>query len=516
MSRIGNRSRNSLFNAISAVALTLVNGLLGIVVTRFIIDAFQSEFNGINSTANQITNMLLILEGGFTVASNVALFDPLGRGDTDAVNGLLSATRRKFRGIGLLFLLVGLAVSVGYALVADTTLPMEHVATIMVMTIVPAAFNLFYATTYRVLLQGQQKEYIINLFTMLTIGLGHAANIVMILCHGPWWMVRMNTLLFSFANSFLIVWYVKRKNRFLDLKVPPCGETIKGTNDVMVQKITGVVYTSAPIVFLSISKTGNDGMVGAAMASVYAVYNYVFTMLKSLLHGIIDAPRHSFGQMLTERKREEAWSVFAQYEYIAFLAVSVMLTTCCALILPFIQIYTAGLDDGVNYYNVGIAVLMVMIAAVEMVHVPSGHLITMSGHFRVGRNFQLIACGVLLVTMIGGGVIWGVYGMLGGLLATTALLAVLEMGWVHLVFFKRKLGALLRLLLPLLTVGVVTCFVEMQLVQRLSINGYIRFFLFGVVFVAVNGVLALLTAFIFNRPQMMSILARAKGLLNRR
>jgi len=503
-----NKSRTSLLNALSAMGLTLVNGLFGIVVTQFIIRSFGSDFNGLNSTANQIVNMLLILEGGFTLASNVALFEPLGRGDHAMVNGLLAATRRKFRGIGGLFLIIGLVVALLYSLVVNSSLPTEFVATVMVMTVVPAAFNLFYATTYRVLLQGQQKEYIISLFTMLTIGLGHIANVVMILCHGPMWMVRFNTMVFSFANSFLIAWYVKRKNRFLDLKVPPRQEAIKGTGDVMVQKITGVVYNSAPIVFLSISPSG-----GTALASVYAVYNYVFVMVKSLLHGIIDAPRHGFGQMLTERKREDVWPTFAQYEYIAFLAVYVMLTTCCALILPFIKLYTAGITDA-NYYDFTIAVLMVVIAMTEMLHIPSGHLINMSGNFRVSRNFQLIACGVLLVAMIVGGSLWGVYGMLVALLCVAVLLAVLEMGYVHLVFFKRKVGALLRLCLPMLVVGFVSCYVEMNL--PLAINGYVKFFLYGVVFVVLNSVVALITGFVFNRPQLTALFQRALGILRRR
>lgn len=508
MSDGNKRSRYSLYNALSAIGLTLVNGLLGIVVTRFIIGSFGSDFNGLNSTANQIVNMLLILEGGFTLASNVALFDPLGRGDYDAVNGLLAATRKKFRGIGGLFLLVGLVVAVVYSLVVNSDLPTEFVATLMVMTIVPAAFNLFYATTYRVLLQGQQKEYVISLFTMLTIGLGHVANVVMILCHGPMWMVRFNTMLFSFANSLLIAWYVKKKNPTLNLKVPPQQESIKGTGDVMVQKITGVIYNTTPIVFLSISPSG-----GTALASVYAVYNYVFTMVKSLLHAIIDAPRHGFGQMLTERKREDVWPTFAQYEYVAFFAVYVMLTTCCALILPFIGLYTAGIDD-INYYDKAIAVLMVLIATTEMLHIPSGHLINMAGHFRISRNFQLIACGTLLVTMIVGGSIWGVYGMLMALLLVAVLLAVLEMGYVHVVFFKGKLGALLRLCLPLLAVGVLSCYWEMRL--PLTINSYITFGLYGIAFAVLNSITGLAVAFIFNRPQITALFRRAMGILRRR
>ena len=59
-----------MLNALSAIALTLVNGIFGIVVTRLVISRFGSDFNGLNSTANQIINVLLILEGGFTLASN--------------------------------------------------------------------------------------------------------------------------------------------------------------------------------------------------------------------------------------------------------------------------------------------------------------------------------------------------------------------------------------------------------------------------------------------------------------
>ena len=142
----------SLLNAATAMAMTLVNGLLGIVVTWFVIAEFGDDFNGLNSTANQIVNLLLILEGGFTVASNVALFGPLGRQETDVVNGILSATRKKFRKIGGLFLLIGLAVAAVYSFAVNSTLSWDFVFTLIVMTVVPAAFNLYYATTYRVLI----------------------------------------------------------------------------------------------------------------------------------------------------------------------------------------------------------------------------------------------------------------------------------------------------------------------------------------------------------------------------
>ncbi len=501
------RNKNSLYNALAALGMTLVNGLLGIVVTKFVIAYFGSDFNGLNSTANQIVNILLVLEGGFTVASNVALFGPLTRQETDVVNGVLAATRQKFRKVGLLFLAIGIAIAAVYGFAAQSQLPWEFIFTLIVMTVVPAAFNLYYATTYRVLLQTQQKEYIISLFTILTVGLGHLANIGMILLEGPMWMVRCNTMVFTLLNSLLIGWYVKRKNKFLNLNTAPKAELIKGTGDVMAQKITGVIYQAAPMVFLTVSPTG-----GTVLASVYYVYNQVLLMLKTLLHSVIDAPRHSLGQLMTQREREDIWPVFAQYEYIAFLAVFVILTTCGSLIMPFIGLYTADFADA-NYYDKVIALMMVITAVIEMIHIPSGHLLNMAGLFRVCRNIQVSSCLVLVATMAVGGIIWGVYGMLAAIMVCAVLLAVLEMGYVHTKFFPGKIPALLLRLLPLMAAGVAVCWAENALLP--PINSYLSFVFWGVALVAVNGLAAALVGLTCNHKEFIALLNRAIGLLKR-
>lgn len=507
MSNRASKSKISLLNAATALCMTLVNGLLGIVVTRLVIERFGSDFNGLNSTANQIVNVLLILEGGFTMASNVALFAPLTKGDYALVNGVLSATRSKFRRIGIVFMAVGCLIAVGYGFAVNSALPTEFVATVIVMTVGPAAFNLFYATTYRVLLQTQQKEYVINIITICTIGLGHLCNIIMIQMGGPMWIVRFNTMACALLNSLLIAFYVKRKASFLDLHAKPRPDLIKGTNDVMVQRITGVIYNSAPIVFLSLSPAG-----GTVLASVYAVYNNVFTMLKSLLHGVIDAPRLSFGQMLTEKDRDEVWPVFAQYEYAAFTAIFVLMSTCCALIMPFIKLYMDGITDA-NYFDRTIAILMVLIAVVEMMHIPSGHLINMAGEFQISKRFQLISCVVLIIGMGVGGTLCGVYGMLIAILLVAILLAILEMGYIHAYFFTQKLGALMRLFLPISVVGMAACVIEFMISAK--ITGYISFIAYGIIFVCINSFIALMVALVFNRQESMALFHRMLRLIKR-
>lgn len=507
-----NKTKYSFYNAFAAIVLTLVNGILGIVVTRLVIGRYGSDFNGLNSTANQIINVLLILEGGFSLATNVALFSPINSGDYLLANGILRATNRKFRKIGILFFAVGLLVSFIYCIAVKSNLSREFVFTVIVMAVVPQAVNLFFATTYRVLLQTQQKEYIISFFTAFTIGAGHIVNIFIINNNGAMWMIRFVTMAFALINCALIISYTKRKNRFINFNQPERSDLIKGTNDVLAQKITGVIYTSWPIVFLSISSNG-----GTMLASVYSVYNSVFVMVKALLHAAIDAPRLSFGAMLTEKTKNEIWPVYKQYEFITIAFTFVAMTTATALIMPFIQIYTIGFED-INYYDKIIAVLMILITSVEMIHIPSGHLINMSGNFKASKNFQIIACIVLIISMFAFGSFWGVYGMLAALLLVAVLLALMEIGFVHTTFFTNKSNEYLKMFCPLCIIGVVISFIEMKL--TISVDGYIALLLYAFGFFIINTMVCLFVCYFTDNKATKEIIKRVlvvlKGIAEKR
>ena len=495
-----NRTKLSILNALSAMTLTMVNGLLGIIVTKLILNTYGSDFNGLNSTVNQIINVLLILEGGFTLASNVALFGPINKNDYQTANSILSATRSKFKRIAVVFLLLGCIVAWIYSMLVKTGLPRDFVFFVIVMGVFPQAINLFFITTYRVLLQAQQKEYVISIFTALTIGLGHVVNIFVIMNAGSMWLIRFVTMSFALLNCLLIRLYTKKNNAFINLSTSPKPELIKGTSDVMAQKVTSVLYTSWPIVYLSISSNG-----GTLLASVYAVYNSVFIMIKALLHGIVDAPRLGFGQLLTEHKHEEIWPTFKEYEFISIFFTFVMMTTASGMILPFISIYTADVND-IAYYDTLIAVLMVLIGSLEMIHIPSGHMINMSGNFRVSKNIQIISCVLLMVLMTILGQLYGVYGMLISLCIVALVLAVMEIGYVHIVFFKKKLIEFLLMLTPFFVVGVLCAAIEMK--GTSFISGIGSFIITGASTFIINVFVAFVLGFVFSRNETKRLLIR--------
>lgn len=492
------KNKNSIYNALSAILFTLINGVLGVVVTRLVILHYGSDFNGLNSTANQIVNVLLIFEGGFTIASNVALFKPIADHDYDKVNGFLFLTRNKFRKIATICLFLGALVALLYSILINSNLSKELVFSVIFMTVVSTVFNLYYATTYRVLLQSNQKEYIINIIMSVCVGLGHIFNILVVFFNGSMWLIRFTTMLFSILSSLLIGIYTKKVYKYIDLKKEfSTSLQISGTRDVMIQKITGVIYNAVPIVFLSISPSG-----GTILASVYAVYNNVLNMIKSLLRGIIDAPRHGIGVLISEKSKEKVWTVYFQYEYVSMCAIFVTLVTTYVLIMPFIKLYTSGIQDA-EYYDIYIALLMIIIAFFELIHIPSGHLMNMSGQFRIGKIFQLIACICLIICMPIGLLTMGVYGLLLAIILVAILLAILEIVFVHSYYFKNKLSKFLSLLIPLTFLGIVACYIERLIFN--NINGIYQFIINGFIITCINLFLVILISLIFYKSEIRVI-----------
>ncbi|MFP7299071.1 hypothetical protein [Neobacillus niacini] len=494
------KGKKSIYTAISGFSLTLINGLLGLIVINLIISNYGSDFNGLNSTATQFITMLLLIESGFTLATNVALFRPLADQDYNAINKIMSATKRIFNKIGIVFFLIGIILSIGYTFLIKTDLSNNIVILTFLMTVISTSFNLFYTTKFRILIQTEQKEYILNSIQIFTLIIQQVIIIIVILLEGHMLLVRFVTMVGAIINGLIIAYIFKKSYDFVDFNAIPDYKAIKGTKDVFIQKFTSVLYLSFPIIFISATA-------GTIYASVFSVYNSIFLMLKNVIYAFINAPQMGFGKLLAENDKNYACKVFIQYEFIAINVLLCLLTTATVLIMPFINIYTKGFVD-IDYTNWYIALLLIGITFFEIIHIPSGHIINMSGNFKVARNIQIAASVVLITVMIIGNMIFGFYGILLAVLSTAVLLAVLEINYVYMVFFKRSSLDLLKILLPNFIVSMLLSYFGISLLP--TIKGYLEFIIAGFILVILNGSVILIFNLIINRKITIEILNRMR------
>jgi O-antigen/teichoic acid export membrane protein len=498
-----NRSKQSILTAMSSIALTFVNGIFAIIVTRLIILKYGSDFNGLNSTASQFISMLLIVEGGFTIATNVALFKPISENNQEKINRILSATRKTFNKIGLSFFIIGSLFAILYSFVIKSELSPMISFLVLFMTILSTTFNLSYATKYRILLQSEHKEYILNGIQVMILIISQVAIMISIFLNGHMLFVRLLTMIGAILSSLVIIMITKNKYGYLDFHKEPDFESIKGTKDIFFQKITSMVYSTIPVIFISAT-------VGTVYASVYVVYNNVFRLLKSVIYAFINAPRMGFGKLIAEKDSDYVLKVFLQYEFIVNFVMLALLSTAAVLIMPFIKIYTDGVTD-VNYYNSIIAAFLIFITFFEIIHIPSGNIINMAGKFKIGRNIQFVASVVLVIFMVVSNYFMGFYGILLALLVTAILLATFEITYIHVVYFKNTIFDFLKILIPSFVVMTGITFLEIKYLP--PIDSYVDFLLIGTILVLSNILILALVNFLTNNKLLMEVVRRLKNVL---
>lgn len=434
-----NKSKKSLYTAATGAIYILLNGLLGMLVIKIIIEKYGSDFNGLNSTISQFLNMLLLLEGGLTIAVNVALLKPYKENDLILINKILSATKKNFLKIGVLFFSFGIISSLIYSFFIKSSFNFSFVFSLFLIAMLPTGLNLLLAVKYRVIIQMDQKEYIINLINIITILCTHLLNIFIAIQKFNIILIRINTMIFSLLNILLIVLYVNKKYTKFNFNDDHNLPKISGTGDIFVQKITGGFYSAFPMLLITLT-------IGTVEASIYAVYNSIFLFIKGILLVVLNAPKMALGTSFLQKDSKNKFKLFKLYQFISIKILSIFLLTTSILIMPFINIYTRKMTD-INYIDIKIAVFMILIAMFEILHIPSGIVLNMTGEFKITKNIQLLAVIVLILSLIFGQKKNGLYGILTGVLITAILLGILEIYIVHKKYFEGNVGYFLKLFL---------------------------------------------------------------------
>lgn len=499
------RNKSSFYNAIiSMIGMFLTMGV-NLIVVRLTISNYGSDANGITSTVTQVISMITLVEAGMTLAINTYLYRPFADNDKTRIEEILSATNNVFHLIGIIFLAIGLAFSFVYPRFIKSELPLPIIISIFVMNIIPQAFNYFFITKYRLMLQVAQKEYIINLITYGSNMISYIASILVIIAKGSLLDLCLITMVVSTIRNALI--FIPYKRYFKDLnfkKAKPDYRATRGSGDVMIQRITSTFYSSIPIIFIST-------FVSASMVSVYAVYASVFGLIKQVSYVFVNSPQHAFGQLYNEKGSEGVLNTFNSYQLMVIMVLTTLLSTGIILISPFIKLYTYGVSD-IQYTNNIFIILFTLITWLEIIHIPSGIMINISRKFKLSRDIQIVACVAMILIGFVGGKIWGVFGVLLGKLICNVLLAILEIWYSHRLVLKTSVKYYFNVLLVNSVLCLLIAMVGIMYIP-ININNYTIFFIAGIFFVFINGIVTFFVNYLIFKIQVKDLINRVMRVL---
>ena len=357
--------------SVIARVVTLVTGL---VVQREILLAYGSTFNGLTSSIAQIMSYLVLLEAGLGTASIQALYQPLAQNNWQGVSGIITATGSEYRKITTTFLSALGAIALLYPfLVTDQV---DYWVSSLMMLIIGGSYVVSYifGGKYKALLMADRKIYILYCLDIITITLSCVLRIWALRAGYNLVIVQFINLLCAVLKNAGYVLYVRKRYSHIDYQAAPDYKAVSKRWSVLVHSIAGIVVNHTDVMILTIFST-------LKLVSVYNVYNMVFGQLSTLIQTTFSqAPQASFGRILN-RSKEEFKKLFHMYEWLFNMLLFSVCTIALVMILPFVTIYTHGVDD-INYIDTILPILFVLILLMNQIRTPAVIAINVVGAFK--------------------------------------------------------------------------------------------------------------------------------------
>jgi O-antigen/teichoic acid export membrane protein len=498
------KTKKSFYNILASLLEVIVTQVITLVVSRKVLSVYGSDINGVNAVFTNTLVWLMLIEGGFTFASSVALFKAFAKKDLDDVNKILSATKSVLNKIGLYVGLGGIALAIVAPFFIKTKLSYEVMLYMFLLMAFGAFFGLSYTRKYALMFSVKQEEYF-KIYISIIISVVINAIIYFVATKEiDYIWVRIIFAIGVVLTGILTYYIVKKRYPFISYNEEPDFTAIKGTKDMVFNKFASLVNSSIPLIYIA-------SVVGASFASVYAVYMIVFGFITKLSMMVANAVQNGFGQMIAEKTPSEVYQKFKVFEYILIFMAFLLISISTPLTMPFIKFYTKNVHD-VNYVNWDYLYLFTGISLVRIIHNPSGITMLMSGAFKTSKKIQINALIILILGMIVGGYFWEVTGILAAILLSAIVLAVQEIVYTRRHYFKIGFRNLYKILFVFVITTSAIIYVELFFIS-LQLT-FFEILFFAAVLAIINFSIFVIVTFVFFNEFYKEFLVLIKSLIS--
>lgn len=404
------RTSKFVLNAITTALLQIVTMIAGFITPRFLLVAYGSDINGLISSINQFIIYFNLVEAGLSSAAVYSLYKPLAEHDYNRINRVVVAARNFYVKSGFIFVGLVFLLAFVYPWITHTEVLDKKTIFFLVLVLgVNGALEFFTLAKYRALLTADQKTYVISMASIVYTILNTLIVVVLSTLRVDILLLRIVALVSIFARSFILYIYIKIHYKFIDYRVSPDNSAMDKRWSALYLQVVQTVQNASPAVLTTLFST-------LKMVSVYSVYNMVLAGINGVMSVFSTGVSAGFGELLVKKDMKAFNKAYNDFEYLYYLMMSIVYGVTLATILPFIQVYTHGVND-VQYVNPIFAVLFVLNGILYNLKTPQGMLVIAAGLYKETRIQSTIQAGILVV----GGIILGYSFGLTGVMAASCL-----------------------------------------------------------------------------------------------
>lgn len=390
MSTNKSRSKSALLNMAFNFAYQIINTLINIIIPPLIIGKFGSTINGLISTIKQILGYVQLLGAGISEATVVSLYKPIAKNDTYRISSIYNACSITFTKSGTLFSITAVLIAFIYPFFINEKFNYYFLVLLILILSIAGISEFFVIGKCRSLLMADQKFYIVNIAQIVGAVGNLLITILLIYLDSNILLIQLGSSIIYAMRLIILYLYVKEHYSFLDSEIEPNFQAINKRKSATIHQLAGLITFGSQTIFVSI-------FCGLAEASVYSVYNLVFTGINTLLSTVSSALLASFGNIIAQDDEKKLNDIFSIYERIYYILVFCLYTVTYVMFLSFINLYTSNVTD-INYSRIEYVVLFCIMGIVNCLRTPGSTIINAAGHYRETQNraiIEMIICFVL-------------------------------------------------------------------------------------------------------------------------
>ena len=493
--KLKSRSGKALVSTISELSFELVAVVCGFILPRLILSHFGSTYNGITLSISQFIGTIALLKAGIGSVTRAALYKPLARNNSEEISEVVNATKKFMRKIALIFSVAVLIFAAVYPLLVSNDFDWFFAFSLFLILSVDTFAQYFFGLPYQMVLQADQRNYIISLVNIISVVTNTIVASFLILSGFGIHIVKLGSaIVFLFPPLFYMFWV--KKQYHLDDSIAPNDKLIAQRWDAFAHQLSNFINTNTDIIIVTI-------ILNLKEVSVYSVYYLVGNAIKKIINAVGTGTMAAFGNMLARGEDLLLKKRFSEFECLFFYISTVLLTITAVLLPSFVSVYTKGIND-VNYVRESFAILVSLSILLMCIKVPYEQIVFAAGHFRQTRNAAFIESGIHITLSILLTYLLGLNGIVLGLIVATAYRLIVYSGYVY----KNIVKLSYRVLLTRVLYSIIIFGGGIGVFQYLSIDlarSYISWAIQAIgVSVSIMFV-GTLTAFLFFKEEMKAI-----------
>lgn len=498
------RGQKALINTVVNGTYQAVYFVCGLILPRYLLLYFGSDYNGVVSSVNQFLSFITILQVGIAGSTRFALYKVLANDDTKGISGIVKATENYMRKVGMVLLAYIGVLAFIYPYISTTSIPAFEAGLLVVIVGASSFSQYFFGITYQILLTADQRQYIYHAIATIATVLNTVIAVILMKNGQNIFIVKLGSAVIYVLVPIVLALYVRRKYK-IDRTVPADKKGLKGRWDVMWHSIANIVHNNTDLVVLTV-------LTDVKMVSVYTVYHLVINGMYKILSIFTSSLEAAFGNMFARKETKTAYRNLEMYEFFMCCFVSVAFSVALVLIVPFVKLYTSNVTD-VNYIEPVFAAVAVIAQMVMCLRQPYLTVVQASGHYKQTKNGAVAEAGINIVLSVI--LVWR-FGLVG--VAVGTLVANLFRTFQYAVYLSKNVinrPLYKPVAMMLLTAfNVLAVFAASKPILRfIALDSWINWILAGVICSAVAAAVTLFTSLIFCRKKLIAVLGIGKKML---